>query len=673
MCCESITSINPTPQHWCVANQLLQSIYPTPSPLPVTSTTVTSHKMKCTFYFLFAGLSGVSISATRQYLYYPSSDVSSTNETLYPESSFRNYSALASLCDITPECIGFNLNGWLKSGVTSLGPGLVDSYFLAPSPPPPEPTYLWPQPRSFSIGDARALVSSQLSFSQAGSGPVSPDLTLAFERFKNLFFSRGIFNLDSNNNNYGTGDSQPAWRALPTLTSLIVTVGNASIPLDIGVDESYTLSIPNSTTDNTISLSSATVWGALHGLQTLSQLISFDPDALAYFAPAPVSISDAPKFSFRGIMIDPARQFLPPNTIRSIINSLTVVKLNVLHVHILDCDSFPIQVKTPFENLWQGAFSHRERYTAQEVSALSEYGRERGVTLMYEFDQPGHMGAMCKGYPSICPSPACSESYGGDVLDPSSTDTLPAMQAVVDALVAASSSSTSVLHLGGDEVNPACWLASPAVLAWMATHNISTGDQVYEYFVEISNNMAIAAGKSPMRWEEVWKHFGTALHKSTIVHAWLSSDSLFSAADAGYRTVFSVNSKNKEGGSYYLDYLEVQWDQIYSVDPLLGLKNMTSLPFILGGELCMWGETVDAASVQSVIWPRAAAGAERLWSYNFDTNNATDWDTIQRFSQLRCELLERGVASPLPGAVNAGDMRPSWTVGSCGGGYRKLC
>ncbi len=198
---------------------------------------------------------------------------------------------------------------------------------------------------------------------------------------------------------------------------------------------------------------------------------------------------------------------------------------------------------------------------------------------------------------------------------------------------------------------------------------MSTGDDVYEYFVLLSNAMAVAAGRAPMRWEEVWKHFGTALHRDTIVHAWLSSESMFQAASAGYRTVFSVDS-----AAYYLDYLDVQWSRVYEVDPLAGLTNASSLPFILGGQMCMWGETVDAASLLSVVWPRAAAAAERLWSYNFAAvPSAREWDAVARFAQLRCQLLERGVPAPLPGAASAGDMRPAWTVGSCGGGYRKLC
>ena len=116
-----------------------------------------------------------------------------------------------------------------------------------------------------------------------------------------------------------------------------------------------------------------------------------------------------------------------------------------------------------------------------------------------------------------------------------------------------------------------------------------------------------------------------------------------------------------------------QWSAIYGTDPLAGLTNTSSRQFILGGQVCAWGETMDAASVLSVIWPRAAAAAERLWSNNFATSSASDFSTVNRMAAFRCELLERGVAAPLPGAANAGDMRPAWTVGSCDGGYKSLC
>jgi hexosaminidase len=585
----------------------------------------------------------------RTYLYFPSSDVMGTNETIFPCANTTDITQLSEICDATPDCIGFNTNGWLKKGRSSLAPYPIDVYLLAADPAPSPPPLLWPMPRNLTLGNVSLVVSSALSFSAVTPCAL---LTAAFARYESIIFNHG----DAN------GSAVAARLNAPLLTSIRVAVANVSVPLDLGVDETYSLVVPAD--GSAAVLTAATVWGALHGLQTLSQLVTFDFDAAAYWTVSPVSITDGPAFAWRGIMLDPARQFLPLPTLRGIVDAMTTVKMNTVHVHLLDCDSFPLQVGPPFERLWEGAFSPRERYTRAELAAFVEYSRVRGVRIIFEFDQPGHMGAMCKGVPSICPTPACSESYGGDVLDPSSADTLPAMEAVVSTL--AGLTIDSVLHLGGDEVGFACWLNSPSVVKWMAANNISSGLGVYEYFVRESNAMALAQGKSPMRWEEVWKNFGTTLDRRTIVHAWLSSAAVVSASNAGYRVVYSVDSDS------YLDYLENQWDVYYNSDILAGVTNASAVPFILGGQVCMWGETVDAASVQSVLWPRAAAFAERLWTYD-NTVTSDDYETVTRFAQLRCTLLERGVSAPLPGALNAGDMRPAWTVGSCGGGYRKLC
>ena len=459
-------------------------------------------------------------AAPRTYLYFPNSDIMSVNETIFPESALRDVAALSAACDALPGCVGFNSNGWFKNGTTSLAPNGVDVYLLAPTPAPAPPPPLWPLPRNSSFGAAPLVVDAGLRFSAVTP---SDDLAAAFARFESIIFSHA-------GGAAGAAAAAAARRVrgvgAEAMSSLVVDVADVAAPLDLGVDESYWLTLPADGSPGT--LRAATVWGALAGLQTLAQLVRFDFDARAYWVDAaPVAIEDAPAFAWRGLMVDPARQFLPLATLRAVVDAMAVAKLNTLHVHILDCDSFPVEVAPPFENLWAGAFSPRERYSAADLAGLVEFARLRGVRVVLEFDQPGHMGAMCKAYPQLCPSPPCSASYGSDVLDPSSAATLPAMQAVVDALVGAT--IDSVLHLGGDEVGDACWLASPAVRAWMSENNVTTGDGIYEYFVQKSNAMALAAGKSPMRWEEVWKHFGTQLDPRTIVHAWLSSAALFDA------------------------------------------------------------------------------------------------------------------------------------------------
>jgi hexosaminidase len=273
---------------------------------------------------------------------------------------------------------------------------------------------------------------------------------------------------------------------------------------------------------------------------------------------------------------------------------------------------------------------------------------------------------MCDAYPSLCPSPTCREP-----LNPASPDTIPAITSVIQAL--AGVQIDDAIHLGGDEVNPACWAQSAEVQAWMAQQGYNSTDQIYEYFVEQTNAIAISLNKSPMRWEEVFTHFGERLDKRTIIHAWLTSEAMVEAANAGYKTVFSVNNAD-----YYLDYLDVTWDGTYSTDILANLtfNPPSAVNNVLGGELPLWEETVDAMNFLAVLWPRAAAGAERLWSYNFAGPNgrtSQSYDVVNRIAQFRCLLLERGIPATSPGTLEAGAMGPAWSVGSCGGGYRALC
>jgi len=115
-------------------------------------------------------------------------------------------------------------------------------------------------------------------------------------------------------------------------------------------------------------------------------------------------------------------------------------------------------------------------------------------------------------------------------------------------------------HLGGDEVDQSCWTNTPSVQAWMKSVGITTTDEVYEYFVSQVDQMTINLNRSPVRWEEVWKHFGTDLDQRTVIHAWLSSAALIDCTSKGYRAIWSVD------GLYYLDALGETWDKFYDVD-----------------------------------------------------------------------------------------------------------
>ena len=152
---------------------------------------------------------------------------------------------------------------------------------------------------------------------------------------------------------------------------------------------------------------------------------------------------------------------------------------------------------------------------------------------------------------------------------------------------------------------------------WLKEHDM-TADQAYGYFVKRAQESAVAAGRSPVQWEEVWRRFGTSLPKDSVIHAWLSAEAAVNATSHGYRALWSVD------GRWYLDGLSVSWSTMWSQDPLAGITDPAQQKLLLGGEGCMWGETVDQSDRSATIWPRAAAIAERLWSYDVLGSNAIE-------------------------------------------------
>ena len=354
------------------------------------------------------------------------------------------------------------------------------------------------------------------------------------------------------------------------------------------------------------------------------------------------------------------------------------------HWHIVDWQSWPLE-STAYPKLWSAAWSSRERYTLRDVAAVVEFARARGVRVVPEFDTPGHASSMCVGYPELCCSPSCMQS-GGSPLSPvpdanGKNVSLDAINAVLTEISAIT--FDEFFHLGGDEVSQGCWNKTPAVRDWMVTKGYNTTDQVYEYFVSAVDAQALALGKSPIRWQEVWARafwggvplrwrthcqlmrgtrgrlckatqlapphthltqlptpfpsdFGTDLDKRTVIHAWLSSGALIEATNAGYRAIWSVD------GRYYLDALDETWPGFYDVDVLAGVTNASAIPLVLGGETEMWGETADGSDVLQTIFPRAAAAAERQWSYDVVTTSDAPY-VAERLQAFRCHMLERGI------------------------------
>eukprot|EP00911_Craspedida_sp_UC1_P000889 UC1_evm1s677 len=559
-------------------------------------------------------------------------------DDIRPKKTCNTIKDCEALCSSLWDCGGFNTHWIMKKtnceSHISTSP-TVDLYLKKstpqpPPPPPPPPAVnfppIWPLPAEYANGTANVTVSGLSSFTFK-AGTASPDLTLAFQRYAPLFFPHKTTTATTSSSSFS---SAAAGANAGVITGVEVNVKDVSGDLQLETNESYVLTVPAS---GSATISAPTVFGAMHGLETLSQLISFDFDTETYtIASAPWVITDRPRFKHRELLVDSARHFEPVKTLKAVIDSLTYAKINVVHWHIVDQQSFPFDAPSLPKLAQAGAFSPQERFTAMDISEVVEYARARGVRVMPEIDTPGHAASWCKGHPEICPSPTCPEPLN------------PATEATFDLLAKLFGDITggargkglfpdNMFHLGGDEVNTACWTQSESISKWLRARNL-TADGGYAYFVNRTQAIARGFGREPVVWEEVWDHFGTKLDKSIIIHQWLPGSTIAKdAAAAGYRVLWSTD------GVWYLDGLGTSFETMYEAEPCEGIPDDLCASKVRGGGGEQWGETVDTSDIEQTVWPRLGAIAERLWSPRDKANSADA--ARKRYAAFRCLLNRR--------------------------------
>lgn len=367
----------------------------------------------------------------------------------------------------------------------------------------------------------------------------------------------------------------------------------------LGEDESYVLDV----NDSGAKLSAPTPLGVIHGLQTLLQLVEPGPQGFA--APA-VHVEDVPRFPWRGLLLDACRHWMPVEAVKRTLNGMEAVKMNVLHFHLSENQGFRVESKK-FPKL-QDMGSDGFYYTQDEIKELLAYARDRGIRIMPEFDMPGHSTAWFVGYPELAsgPGPYEIEKHWG-IFDPAMDPTKESTYKFLDKFIGemAELFPDEFFHLGGDEVNGKQWDANPEIQKFKKAHDLKSNDDLQAYFNQRVVKIIQKYKKTPMGWDEV---LHPDLPKDVIVQSWRGPESEAKAVQAGHRALLS--------NGYYLD-LGQPAEKHYLVDPLAGdAANLTSeqQKMILGGESCMWSERVTAENVDSRIWPRNAAIAERLWS-----------------------------------------------------------
>jgi hexosaminidase len=363
----------------------------------------------------------------------------------------------------------------------------------------------------------------------------------------------------------------------------------------------------------------------MHGLQTFLQLVDVSPDGFA--APAE-TIQDQPRFPWRGLMIDCARHFIPLDVLHRNIDGMEAVKMNVFHWHLSENQGFRAESKK-FPKLHELG-SDDLYYTQEEIRGLIAYARDRGIRVVPEFDMPGHSTAWFVGHPELASGkgPYQIERKWG-IFDPAMDPTNEKVYKFLDEMIGemAKIFPDHYFHIGGDEVNGKEWDANPKIQAYMKAHGIKNNETLQAYFSGRVQKLVTKHGKIVVGWDEV---LVPGVPKDIMVQSWRGQAALAQAAKQGYRGILS--------NGYYLD---LGWSAArhYAGDPLSGdAANLSAeeKQRILGGESCMWAEYVNSENVDSRIWPRNAAIAERLWS----PQNVTDVTSMYARMEAESQRLE---------------------------------
>ncbi|KAG2670658.1 hypothetical protein I3760_14G096200 [Carya illinoinensis] len=535
---------------------------------------------------------------------------------------------------------------------------------------------VWPKPRTFSWPNPRATLLSP-AFTIAA--PNHTFLSSAVERYLRLVHTEHHFPLVNPSFNLTPSN-------LPPLRTLSIVISDLRAPLQHGVDESYSLSIP---TSGPAKLTANTAWGAMRGLETFSQLVWSDPSVVA----VGVYVWDAPLFGHRGVMLDTSRNYYPVKDILRTIGAMSANKLNVFHWHITDSHSFPLVLPSEPDLAAKGSYGPDMQYSPNDIKTIVQFGLEHGVRVLPEIDSPGHTGSWAEAYPEIvaCANmfwwPAGSEwadrlasEPGTGHLNPLNPKTYQVLKNVIHDVAALF--PEPFFHSGADEIIPGCWKADPAIQSFLS--NGGTLSQLLEIFVNSTLPYIRSLNRTVVYWEDVLldeniKVPTTVLPKEhTILQTWNNGpNNTKRIVSSGYKTIVSssdfyyldcghgsflgndsqydqqgAGANSGNGGSWCGPFKT--WQTIYNYDITYGLSKEEA-KLVLGGEVALWSEQADPTVLDARIWPRTSAMAETLWSGNRDKMGMKRYaGATDRLNEWRYRMVRRG--------VEAEPLQPLWCV-----------
>jgi len=510
---------------------------------------------------------------------------------------------------------------------------LIFSGLLSAGAQTPDSLNLMPQPQAVKLQTGKFVFTSKFAISI--NGPGSPKLIAAVNRFYLQVGKRTGIILPQE---YISGKENPAD------AQLTISYQKNIVPA-IGMDESYAIKV----SPGKITLAAPTDIGAEHGLETLYQLLT--PAGSGFYCPV-VEINDAPRFKWRGLMIDVARHFIPFEVLKRNVDAMAIVKMNVLHLHLSDDEGFRVESKVYpklQENGSNGLF-----YTQDQLKELVNYAHDRGIIIVPEFDLPGHCSSILAAYPFLASYPADYKPARRYKLDTVKNLNLGKIMQLINQTptptIDPTKESTYVffdkffkemgsifpdayLHVGADENNGVAWEQNPDITAFMKTKAMKSTDDLQAYFVKRLHDIAQKYNKRIIGWEEA---FNATVPQDVIIQKWKPA----AATDTLVKSVIAHNNQVIISAGYYLDMYFPSYIH-YLTDPVpANLSPAAAGQGILGGEAAMWSELVDGGNEEIRVWPRTAAIAERFWS----AAGVRDVDDMyRRLWALDFELNDRAV------------------------------
>lgn len=437
---------------------------------------------------------------------------------------------------------------------------------------------------------------------------------------------------------------------------LRIKVGKDPAYLSLDAREGYALDVSS----KKIVLTAEGPTGVIYGFATLLQMIDTH-GAVPVLAQG--HIVDAPRFKWRGLMIDVSRHFQSLDTLKRQLDAMELTKLNVMHWHLSDGTGFRVESKRL--PLLQQAGGHSRYYTQAQVREIIAYAADRGIRIVPEFDVPGHTLAILTAYRDLAaqhPVPTVQDwqqdcrvaSSNDDVtthctkhpdlnmaaMDPTNDKVLGFARTLFGEMAALF--PDRYFHTGGDEVVARQWSDNPQIAAYMKSHGFADAPALQAAFTAEIEKILSADGKIMMGWDEVSE---APIPKNVVVEAWRGSKWVGTATRLGHPVVVS--------SGYYLDLLtpsskhyavdpydtradglafrvpgkgEKQVNAAFMLDPNAPALDEAQKKLVLGGEAPLWTEIVSDEMVDERLWPRSAVIAERFWS----PQSVADADALNR-------------------------------------------